>query len=154
MQNKGGQRRDLRWYQRGREIQGGKRTSETVSKREKVKKRKKQRRDGGNWCFMPSYQLRLYHGKATSLVNRCPMQRKNSVPDMRTEPRTSNPHCVGDALTVASPDLSERERKKTHTGKKLWKKKKTMFPLLNMNMSCQVRDGKPRVQVSNKLIWR
>lgn len=40
-------------------------------------------------------QLKLYHGKATGPVNRCYMQTKNSMPELRSEPRIANPLCIG-----------------------------------------------------------
>lgn len=47
-----------------------------------------------NWCFMMSKQLSYV--MANSSVNRCPMQRKNSLPEMRFAPWTANSHCISD----------------------------------------------------------
>lgn len=47
-----------------------------------------------NWCFMLSKQLSYV--MANSSVNRCPMQRKNSLPEMRFAPWTANSHCISD----------------------------------------------------------
>lgn len=38
---------------------------------------------------------RLYHDKAARLVYRYHMQRKHTVPKMRSETKTANPHCTG-----------------------------------------------------------
>lgn len=38
----------------------------------------------------------VLHGKADSPVNKGYMQRKNRVPEMRSEPRTSSPLCMCD----------------------------------------------------------
>lgn len=46
----------------------------------------------------------LHHVKKARPMNKCHMQRKGSLPKATSEPRTSNPHGIGDALTVAPPD--------------------------------------------------
>lgn len=48
----------------------------------------------GNWCSALSQQLRIDNNKAANPVNRCHMQKKNSLSKMRSGPRTTNSYCI------------------------------------------------------------